>query len=116
MFRLTWTMDTRAVATAGGLLTVCWTPGSALGPCEETIFLQQSWLWLAGLHGMVPQHCMVCWSADTVRQSANCTSRAKLAASNRDAILRIIPSILAVSNIRVKKKAVQATDRLGRLA
>lgn len=75
---------------AAGAMRGAWTIGRKPGACAETILLQQSWLWLAGLHGIVRQHFIVCWSADIAMQSANCISRRKLAAATDDVILRNI--------------------------
>jgi hypothetical protein len=83
-------ISTGSAVIAAGALKGTWTAGRTLGACAETIFLQQSCVWFAGLHGMVRQHFIVCWSADIAMQSATCISRRKLAAATKDVILRNI--------------------------
>jgi type II secretory pathway component PulL len=75
---------------ASGALKEIWLVSRTLSVCGDTIFLQQSWPWLAGSHDIVRQHSIVCWSADIAMQSANCASRMKLAAATKDVIFRNI--------------------------
>jgi hypothetical protein len=88
--RVIWAPGNGSTVIASGALRSTWEIGRTLGVCAETIFLQQSWARFAGLHGMVWQHFIVCWSADIAMQSANCASRMKLAATTRVVILRNI--------------------------
>ena len=60
--------------------------------CGETMFLQQSCLWLEGWQGIVRQHFMACWSADMAWHSESCITKATLAATRNDVILRNIRS------------------------
>jgi hypothetical protein len=94
-------MGKASAAIGSGGLKEVWLISRTLSDGAETIFWQQSWLWLAGPHDMVRQHSIVCWSADIAMQSANCVSRMKLAAATKDVILRNIQSvILNVASIR----------------
>jgi hypothetical protein len=77
-------------AATGTFKTVCST-GTTIGDGEKTIVLQQSWDWFAGLQGIEPQHCIVCWSADTgLKQSANCNAKRAASAKTRNVARRII--------------------------
>jgi len=49
-----------SAATITGVCNVTLDAGNRLGDCDETIVLQQSWLWLDGSQGIDPQHCMLC--------------------------------------------------------
>lgn len=94
--------ENSAITTIAGAVTLSTTAttgtfnaipsaGRTLGDGEETIVLQQSCAWFAGLHGIEPQHCIVCWSADMgVRQSANCNANNAVSAKTKNVTRRII--------------------------
>jgi hypothetical protein len=62
--RVTSAMGRGFTVIATGALRGRWGIGRTLSVCAETIFLQQSCLWFAGLHDMVRQHFIVCSSVD----------------------------------------------------
>src|ERR1700686_3809648 len=64
-----------SINTAAGAPRDTRAAGSMLGACAETMVLQQSWVRFEGVHGIEPQHCMLCASgAIADMQSANCSS------------------------------------------
>jgi hypothetical protein len=80
-----------AVTTITGACHVTCVAGNALGDCDETIPLQQSWLWFDGSQGIEPQHCMLCWSSVIAdMQSANCNSRTAAIANKTSVVFRAI--------------------------
>ena len=95
-----------STTAATGTFNAACSTGRTLGDGEETIVLQQSWDWFAGLQGIEPQHCMVCWSADMgVRQSANCNANNAVSAKTKNVIRRIIKQ-----QSRTVEHAGQGTD------
>lgn len=74
-----------------GALIETRTVGSIFALCPETIDLQQSWFWFAGVHGIEPQQCILSWSGVMAdMQSANCRSNKAPAASTRNSLLPIM--------------------------
>lgn len=91
--------------TITGACSVICAVCNALGNCEETIPLQQSWLWFDGSHGIEPQHCILCWSgfmADI--QSANCSSRTAVTAEMKSVVFRTI--LLDSRMIRLRESTI----------
>src|SRR6202034_3806582 len=76
--------------TARGMLRGALWLGRTLAVWGETMFLQQSCLWLDGLQGIVRQHFMACWSWVMARHSAKGTASRRLTATTKDVSLRSI--------------------------
>jgi hypothetical protein len=81
--------------TAAGAFSETRADGSMVGARTEIIALQQSWLWFAGVHGIEPQHCALCWSGVIAdMQSANNKTNKAPAASAENSLLFIILVLL----------------------
>ena len=79
-----------SINTAAGAPRDTRAAGSMLGACAETMVLQQSWVRFEGVHGIEPQHCMLCGSgAIADMQSANCSSNKAATARVRNILLLI---------------------------
>ena len=79
-----------SISTAAGAPRDTRTAGSMLGAYAETMVLQQSCVWFEGVHGIEPQHCMLCGSgAIADMQSANCSSNKAATARVRNILLLI---------------------------
>ena len=79
-----------SISTAAGAPNDTRAAGSMLGAYAETMVLQQSCVWFEGVHGIEPQHCMLCGSgAIADMQSANCSSNKAATARVRNILLLI---------------------------